>query len=64
MLDELLERLSHDEQEVVRMRFHFGLSQRQIALMLSIPIGTVKSRTAGALRHLREMLDEGRTPLP
>jgi RNA polymerase sigma-70 factor, ECF subfamily len=56
--DGLLERLSREESEVVRLRFHVGLSQRQIARLTGIPLGTVKSRTASALRHLRAMLVE------
>ncbi|HZV75162.1 MAG TPA: sigma-70 family RNA polymerase sigma factor [Conexibacter sp.] len=62
-LEQLLERLMPDEAEVVRLRYHFGLSQRQIAIHTGVPLGTVKSRTASALRHLRAMLEEGRTPL-
>jgi RNA polymerase sigma-70 factor (ECF subfamily) len=63
ILDEVLDRLPREEREIVRMRFHFGFSQRQIALILAIPIGTVKSRTSAALRRLRTMLEEERTPL-
>jgi RNA polymerase sigma-70 factor, ECF subfamily len=58
MLDELLGRLPVAEAEVVRLRFHLGLSQRQIATLTELPLGTVKSRTASALRHLRAMFDE------
>jgi RNA polymerase sigma-70 factor, ECF subfamily len=57
-VDGLLERLAPEEAEVVRLRVLFGLSQRQIARLTGIPLGTVKSRTASALRHLRTMLDE------
>jgi RNA polymerase sigma-70 factor, ECF subfamily len=62
--DGRLERLSSEEADVVRLRFHIGMSQRQIARHTGIPLGTVKSRTASALRHLRAILDEEeRTPL-
>lgn len=57
---ELLQQLPHDESEVVWLHFHFGLSQSQIAAHTGAPLGTVKSRTASALRRLRTMLDEER----
>lgn len=62
-LEQVLRRLAPDESEVVRLRYHLGLSQSQIAAHTGIPLGTVKSRTASALRHLRAMLEEERTPL-
>jgi RNA polymerase sigma-70 factor, ECF subfamily len=62
-LEQLLERLTPEEAEVVRLRWQLGLSQRQIAVHAGIPLGTVKSRTASALRRLRTMLEEERAPL-
>jgi RNA polymerase sigma-70 factor (ECF subfamily) len=62
-LEQLTRRLTPDEAEVVRLRWQLGLSQRQIATHTGVPLGTVKSRTASALRRLREMLEEERTPL-
>jgi RNA polymerase sigma-70 factor, ECF subfamily len=62
-LEQLTERLTPEEAEVVRLRWRMGLSQRQIAAHTGVPLGTVKSRTASALRRLREMLEEERTPL-
>ena len=62
-LEQLMERLTPEESEVVRLRWHVGLSQRQIAAHTGVPLGTVKSRTASALRRLRVMLEEERTPL-
>jgi len=62
-LEQLLERLTAEEAEVVRLRWQVGLSQRQIAAHTGVPLGTVKSRTASALRRLRAMLEEERTPL-
>jgi RNA polymerase sigma-70 factor, ECF subfamily len=58
MLDELLRRLPPAEAEVVRLRFHIGLSQSQISTLTGLPLGTVKSRMTSALRHLRSMLEE------
>jgi len=62
-LEQLLERLAPEEAEVVRLRWQVGLSQRQISAHTGVPLGTVKSRTASALRRLRVMLEEERTPL-
>lgn len=63
MLEQVLERIPSEEAEVVRLRWQLGLSQRQISAHTGAPLGTVKSRTASALRRLREMLEEERTPL-
>ena len=60
-LEQLMERLTPEESEVVRLRWHVGLSQRQISVHTGVPLGTVKSRTASALRRLRVMLEEERT---
>ncbi|HMJ01973.1 MAG TPA: sigma-70 family RNA polymerase sigma factor [Conexibacter sp.] len=62
-LEQLLERLTPEETEVVRLRYQIGLSQRQIATHTGAPLGTVKSRTASALRRLRVMLEEEHAPL-
>lgn len=62
-LEQLMERLTPEEAEVVRLRWHVGFSQRQISAHTGVPLGTVKSRTASALRRLRVMLEEERTPL-
>jgi RNA polymerase sigma-70 factor, ECF subfamily len=59
-LEQLLERLTPDEAAVVRLRWQLGLSQSQIATHTGVPLGTVKSRTASALRRLRAMLEEER----
>jgi RNA polymerase sigma-70 factor (ECF subfamily) len=63
VVDGLLARLSPGEAEVVRLHFHLGFSQSQIVARTGIPLGTVKSRLASALRRLRAMLEEEeRTP--
>jgi RNA polymerase sigma-70 factor (ECF subfamily) len=56
-LEQLMGRLTPEETEVVRLRWQVGLSQRQIAAHTGVPLGTVKSRTASALRRLRAMLE-------
>jgi len=65
VVDGLLARLSPGEAEVVRLHFHFGFSQSQIVSRTGVPLGTVKSRMASALRRLREMMaeEEGAMPL-
>lgn len=57
------------QREVIELAYFEGLTSSEIADRLGIPIGTVKSRTAGALRSLRERLgvdedgcDEGAGP--
>jgi RNA polymerase sigma-70 factor (ECF subfamily) len=62
-LEQLLGRLTPEEADVVRLRYQFGLSQSQISAHTGVALGTVKSRTASALRRLRAMLEEERAPL-
>lgn len=57
-LGAMLRRLPREEAEVVWLRFHLGLSQREIVTRTGMPLGTVKSRTASALRRLRRMAEE------
>ena len=51
-----LERLSEDHREVVFLTFYEGLSYAEIAAILDIPPGTVKSRMFHAKRRLAEAL--------
>jgi len=51
-----LERLSHDHREVVFLTFYEGLSYGEIASILGIPTGTVKSRMFHAKKQLGEAL--------
>jgi RNA polymerase sigma-70 factor, ECF subfamily len=53
-----LERLTPEHREVVRLAHLGGLSVREIADLLGLPAGTVKSRTFYALQNLRLALDE------
>jgi RNA polymerase sigma-70 factor (ECF subfamily) len=53
-----LARLSPAHREVIRLAHYGGLTLREIAARTGIPLGTVKSRTSYALRHLRLILDE------
>jgi RNA polymerase sigma-70 factor, ECF subfamily len=53
-----LGRLRDEEREVIGARYFLGLSEAETAESLAIPAGTVKSRTARALGHLRVALRE------
>ena len=45
--------LREEERDVVACRFFLGLSEEETAQTLELKLGTVKSRTARALEHLR-----------
>jgi RNA polymerase sigma-70 factor (ECF subfamily) len=45
------------ERRVIELAYDSGLSQSEIAAQLGWPMGTVKTRTRRALRHLRERLE-------
>ena len=49
--------LDRTERSVIGLAYDAGLSQSEIAIRLGWPIGTVKTRTRRALRHLREQLE-------
>jgi len=53
---EALESLSPDHREVLVLGYDEDLTQREIAERLSLPLGTVKTRTYHALRALRSQL--------
>ena len=53
-----LARLSPAHREVIRLAHYGGLTMREIAERTGVPLGTVKSRTSYALRHLRLIFDE------
>ena len=48
--------LRDEDREVIGARYFLGLSEAETAQTLSIPAGTVKSRTSRALGRLREVL--------
>jgi RNA polymerase sigma-70 factor (ECF subfamily) len=53
---EALSRLPEAQQHVVILGYFEGLSSSEIAAELDLPIGTVKSRVAAAMRALRDSL--------
>jgi RNA polymerase sigma-70 factor (sigma-E family) len=57
-LQSALLQLSEDQRRVLVLRFYVDLSEQQVATVMKIPVGTVKSRTARALRRMYELLDE------
>lgn len=64
VLRQALGRLSEKLRAVVVLRYYLDLSYAEIAQVLDIPVGTVKSRLDLALRTLRRELDslEGNIP--
>lgn len=47
------------QRTVLELAYFDGLSSTEIAERLGVPVGTVKSRTAAAMAHLRDALREG-----
>jgi RNA polymerase sigma-70 factor (ECF subfamily) len=56
-IGEALASLAPHERSVIVLAYDEGLSQSEIAVRLGWPIGTVKTRTRRALRHLRDRLE-------
>ncbi len=54
----LLEQLPAEQSEVVLMLYIEGHTHREIATLLELPIGTVKSRARLAFQRLRKLLEE------
>ena len=46
------------EREVIALAYWSGLSQSEVAEFLSIPLGTVKTRTRAALSRLADVLGD------
>lgn len=51
-----LEQLQPDDRHVLLLAIHEGLTHREIAERLEMPLGTVKTRARRALLQLRELL--------
>jgi RNA polymerase sigma factor (sigma-70 family) len=53
-----LAKLPRGQREVIVLRYYLEFSEREIAASLKCSIGTVKSRSARALKHLRSDLSD------
>ncbi len=53
-----LETLPANERELIELAYWSGLSQSEIAELVGIPLGTVKTRTRSALARLADALEE------
>ena len=53
-----LRAMSREEREVLALGYFEGMSSSEIAELIRVPVGTVKSRTRAALAKLRERLRE------
>jgi RNA polymerase sigma-70 factor (ECF subfamily) len=58
-LAQALEGLSDSQRAVISMAYFQGLSCTEIATELKVPVGTVKSRLAGARRGLEKAMSAG-----
>jgi RNA polymerase sigma factor (sigma-70 family) len=54
---EVLRQLPPEQREVLLLAYYGGYTQREIADLTGIPLGTVKSRTLAALRRMRALFD-------
>ncbi len=53
-----MQKLPDPHREVIELAYFAGFSQSELAERLSLPIGTVKSRTFAAMTTLRQLLSE------
>jgi RNA polymerase sigma-70 factor (ECF subfamily) len=59
-LRDALERLSHEHREVLVLKDIEGLKYEEIAEVLGVPIGTIRSRLHRARLELRDLLGDGK----
>ena len=57
-ISKLLDGLSEQQQEVVRLKCTDGLKFREIARVLEIPEATAKSRYRYAIEHIQDKLNK------
>lgn len=63
-LQEGLSRLSHEHREVLVLKDIEGMKYEEIAVILNVPVGTVRSRLHRARLELRELLQLGEDEPP
>ncbi len=51
-------RLTDEHREIIHLRFAADLSYAEIAQMLGVPVGTVRSRLHRALKTIREQIED------
>jgi RNA polymerase sigma-70 factor, ECF subfamily len=51
-----LSRIPDEHQEVLRLAYFEGLTQREISRRTGVPLGTIKSRTTAALKRLHQTM--------
>ena len=56
-LQRAFDNLEPDDRVVLTLHYHLGLTNRETSRLLSVPVGTVKSRLHYALRRLRAAYD-------
>jgi len=56
-----LDRLPPDQAEAIRLAYHGGMTCVQIADLLGLPLGTVKTRVRLGIRRLREIVESRNT---
>lgn len=61
-VERALAQIPANERQVIQMAYYEELTQTEIAARLDWPLGTVKTRTRRALRHLRQTLAEALGP--
>jgi len=58
-LGQALAQLSEQEREIILLRHYGGLSFKEIAEQLKIPIGTALTRVHRGLKHLKRIISDG-----
>jgi RNA polymerase sigma-70 factor (ECF subfamily) len=53
----VLQCISPEQRVVILLRYYDELSLEEIAMVCGVPLGTVKSRLYGGLRHLKALLE-------
>jgi len=57
-IEKILERLNPDMRKILMMCYFNGLTQREVAQSLNVPLGTIKSRIRNSMLILRDGLTE------